>query len=142
MNAYSSFSIRTLWPVLALIATLAWASSYDKGGHSGPDIPYFDKIAHFFVFGLMGTLWYRCLPSRSIPLARWLVALTLVLSYGVLDEWIQSHNPNRVSDIFDWVADGAGAITAIFVYRGWRLYRRVLETRFSDLFRLKLADID
>ncbi len=131
-----------LWPVLALMATLAWASGYSQSGPDGPEIPYFDKIAHFFVFGLMGTLWYRCLPDRSMRRARWLAAVALALAYGVVDEWIQASNPHRSSDVLDWVADGGGALTAIFVYRGWRLYRRTLETRIGDLFRGKLADID
>lgn len=142
MNADSKFSVRRLWPAIALVLTLAWASNFAQGGPDGSDIPYFDKIAHFFVFGLMGTLWFRCLPRKSRVISRWLMALIIVLTYGVVDEWIQSMNPQRSSDLLDWLADGLGALTGIFVYRNWTWYRRVLETRISDLFRMKLADIE
>ncbi len=142
MNIFSTLSLRRLWPVFALIATLAWASNFDKSSPSGPDVPYFDKVAHFFVFGLMATLWYRCLAIDSKRRSRWILAIGLVFLYGVIDEWIQFYNPNRSSDALDWVADASGAATALFVYRSWRLYRCLLETRIVDLFRLKIADVD
>ena len=142
MNADFKFSIRVLWPVIALVLTLAWASGYDQGDPQGPDIPNFDKIAHFFVFGLMGTLWFRCLPKKTRWSGRWLIALILTMTYGVVDEWIQSSNPQRSSDLFDWLADGLGALTGIFVYRNWNWYRRVLETRVSDLIQGRLREVE
>ena len=142
MITNSIFSVRKLWPVITLVLSLAWASSYQQGGPEGPDIPYFDKIAHFFVFGLMGMLCYRCIPRMPWSRTRWLAALAFVLAYGMIDEWIQSHNPNRSSDALDWVADASGAFTAIAVYRFWALYRRVLESRFGDLVRGRLTELD
>ena len=142
MSDYSTFSVRKLWPVITLVLTLAWASSCEQGGPDGPEIPHFDKIAHFFVFGLMGTLCYRCIPRMLWSHTRWLVALVFVLAYGVVDEWIQSRNPNRSSDALDWIADGLGAFTAIAVYRYWSLYRRVLESSICDLIRSRLTKLD
>ena len=69
-------------------------------------------------------------------------AVVLTLLCGVVGEWIQYYNPLRSFDAWDWIADGAGSITAIWVYRNWRFYRRTLETRVSDLCRLKLTEID
>jgi VanZ family protein len=140
MSTDSTFSVRKLWAVIALVLVLAWTSSYGEVSPEGPDIPYFDKIAHFFVFGLMGTLCYRCIPRMPWSRTRWLAALAFVLAYGVIDEWIQSHNSNRSSDVLDWLADASGAFTAIAVYRFWTLYRRVLESRFGDLVRGRLTD--
>jgi VanZ family protein len=59
--------------------------------------------------------------------------------YGIVDEWIQFYNPLRSSDVMDIVADGVGAATAIFVYRSWGLYRRILETRFWDVMRGRIG---
>ena len=103
---------------------------------------HFDKIAHFFVFGLLATLWFRFLPGKLVSNGRLCGAIALTLLYGVVDEWIQAANPARTSDSWDWFADGAGAITAILVYRGWRLYRRVLESPVLDVLRFRFADID
>ncbi|MCH2615590.1 MAG: VanZ family protein, partial [Opitutales bacterium] len=66
-------------------------------------------------------------------------AIVLTLLYGVVDEWIQYYNPLRSFDAWAWIADLAGSIAAIWVYRNWRLYRWVLETRVFDLCRLKLT---
>ncbi len=139
LKARSLISLRFLIPPIALLATIAWGSSFDKSSPQGPDLDYFDKVAHFFVFGLLSTLWYRWLPGglRSSKRFAWAFALTIV--YGIVDEWIQSYNPLRTSDPMDIVADGVGAIVAIVVYCRWRFYRRVLETPILDLLRLKIA---
>ncbi len=137
MNADSNFSIRALWPVVALVLTLAWASGYDQSGPDVVDVPFFDKIAHFFVFGLMGTLWFRYLSGGKRTVSKIVMALVLTLAYGVIDEWIQSMNPHRSSDSLDWVADASGALTAILVYRSWGWYRRILESPVRDLLRFR-----
>ena len=142
MNSDSHFSIRTLWPAIGLVATLAWASNFDEAGPDGPDIPYFDKIAHFFVFGLMGTLWFRWAKGDLLSMSRLVLGMSLTLAYGVADEWIQSMNPQRSSDTLDWIADASGSLTGILVYRGWRSYRRLMESPVCDLFRWKLAEMD
>ena len=135
MATDSRLTLRTLWPALALVATLAWVSGFDSSGPDGPNVPYFDKIAHFFVFGLLGTLWFRWLKGDLNSKGRFALALGLTLSYGVADEWIQSDNSYRVTDVYDWMADGLGGLVGIFVYRTWTLYRRILETRISMLLR-------
>ena len=128
-------SLRFLIPPIALLATIAWASSFDESSPQGPDIVNFDKVAHFFVFGLLATLWFRTAPGPLQSNARFAWAFVLTILYGIVDEWIQSYNPLRSSDAMDIIADGAGAVAAIFAYRCWGLYRRVLETRFLDVIR-------
>ena len=141
-NPFLRRSIRSLVLALSVVACLAWASSFDKGGPPSVEFEHFDKIAHFFVFGLLATLWFRFLPGDLKGIGRFVGAVALTLLYGVVDEWIQYYNPLRSFDAWDWIADGAGSITAIWVYRNWRLYRRALETRISDLCRLRIAEID
>jgi len=125
--------------VLSVITCLVCASNFDKGGFSSVDSEHFDKIAHFCVFGLLATLWFRFLAGSLFGSARCIGAIVLTLLYGVVDEWIQYYNPLRSFDAWAWIADLAGSIAAIWVYRNWRLYRWVLETRVFDLCRLKLT---
>lgn len=135
MAAETRYSFRMIWPALALIGTLVFASGFDSGGADKDQIPHFDKVAHFFVFGLMGTLWFRWLKGDLKSSFRFGTAFALTLAYGVADEWIQAHNPHRVTDFYDWLADGFGGLTGICVYRTWTLYRRVLETPIGLLLR-------
>ena len=141
-NPFLRRSIRSLVLALSVVACLAWASSFDEGGPPSVEFEHFDKIAHFFVFGLLATLWFRFLPGSLIGTGRFVGAVVLTLLYGVLDEWIQYYNPQRSFDAWDWVADGAGSLTAIWVYRSWHFYRRLLETPIFDLFRLKLTELE
>ena len=131
--------LRYLIPPVALLAAVAWASSFDESSPQGPDIANFDKVAHFFVFGLLGTLWFRWVPGPLRSNFRLAWAFLLTILYGIVDEWIQFYNPLRSSDVMDIVADGAGAATAIFVYRSWGPYRRTLETRFWDVMRGRIG---
>ena len=142
MAADSRFTLRFFWPALALVATLAFASSFDSSGPDGPDLPHFDKIAHFFVYGLMGTLWFRWIKGDLRSVLRFVAAVALSLSFGVVDEWIQSHNPQRTTDLLDWVADSLGALTGIFVYRNWTLYRRILESPIGSLLRGRIVEMN
>lgn len=89
----------------------------------GPEIPYFDKIAHavYFTAGsacfFMGVrlLW----PHRSGKFAL-VLAVLLSAVVGALDEFHQSFVPERMgNDPFDWMADVLGgflgsAVGAIF----------------------------
>jgi VanZ family protein len=109
-----------LWPVA--IAVLIFAAS-SRSTVAGPRIPYFDKVVHFSVYGLLGTL--VCRQGRGW---RGAVGAVLVVSaYGAADEWHQSFVPGRSSEVADWVADTAGAAVAAWMYTRWRWYRGWLE---------------
>jgi len=111
----------------ALIMILVWASQHSSSSPAGPDFIGFDKIAHFFVFGLLATLVYR---ATHFPLSspfKWMVAFAVVALYSSIDEAIQYFNPVRTADWMDLVADGLGAIVALFFYRNWKFYRELME---------------
>lgn len=82
-----------------------------------------DKFAHFFVYGLLGTLVCRIRPGWRAALG----ALFMVSAFGASDEWHQSFVPGRYMDAGDWIADTLGAAVAIALYSGWPWYRRLLE---------------
>lgn len=95
--------------------------------------PHFDKVTHFFIYGLLATLTLRALGSRRW--APWL-AITAVSLFGASDEWHQSFVPGRSCEVADWVADTLGAALAVSLYRRWEFYRRLLE--FSLLRRSRV----
>ncbi|WP_309006291.1 VanZ family protein [Pelagicoccus sp. SDUM812005] len=117
-------------PALAVMATLV-VSSHFSGQPAAPDVVGFDKVAHFFVFGLLGTLLFRAVRMEFRSHGRWMVAYAAVLAYAGADEVLQYFNPERSFDPWDWVADGTGSLLAIMLYRGWPWYRKLLEYKFS-----------
>ncbi|WP_309026787.1 VanZ family protein [Pelagicoccus enzymogenes] len=126
-----NYSQLRLWaPAVAVMVTLV-ISSHFSGKPAGPNIMGFDKVAHFFVFGLLGTLLFRSLRMEFRAAQRWLLAFAGVMAYAAADETLQFFNPNRSFDPWDWVADGAGALLAIFLYRNWKVYRGILEYKFG-----------
>ena len=112
------------WPV-ALGCTIFLASS--RSQVAAPDVPDVDKIAHFFVYGLLGTLVAR-VPSVAgwRPLGVYSAILVCSL-YGISDEFHQSFTPGRAVEFGDWLADTSGAALAVFVYAHWRWYRTFME---------------
>lgn len=116
---------RWLWP-LCIAALIFTASS--RSAVAGPRIPHFDKVVHFSVYGLLGTLVCRVGNGRAG--AWW--ALAAVSAYGATDEWHQSFVPGRYAELEDWIADTAGAAVAILLYRRWSSYRAFLEWELGD----------
>lgn len=109
-----------LWPV---VITLLIFTASSRSSVAGPRIPHFDKVVHFSVYGLLGTLACRAIPGRRG--AWW--ALFVVSAYGATDEWHQHFVPGRSSELADWIADTTGAGVAIILYRRWTGYRMLLE---------------
>lgn len=109
-----------LWPLA--VATLIVIAS-GRSAVASPDIVGIDKVAHFFVFGLLATLVAR---NGFVPGRAW-VAVVLVSLFGITDEWHQSFTPGRSVQVADWVADTLGAAVAVACYAGWPAYRRLLE---------------
>jgi VanZ family protein len=116
-----------------VIAVLIFTAS-SRSSVAGPRIAHFDKVVHFSVYGLLGTLACRAIAgSRG---AWW--ALAAVSAYGATDEWHQYFVPGRSSELADWVADTAGAAIAILMYRRWTAYRHLLERPLNSRSALKV----
>jgi VanZ family protein len=87
----------------------------------GIDLPGhgLDKVAHFFEFALQGfllSLGFFNAFSLS-PGLKSTFALLTGLFMGILDEFHQLFVPHRTSDIRDALADAAGIVAGILVYR-------------------------
>ena len=124
-----------LWPLLVALLIFV-ASSRSRVATPGV-IPHLDKVAHFSVYGLLGTLLVRTQwGGRWAPV----VALVLASLYGVSDELHQSYVPGRSMEFADWVADTAGAAVAILLYARWSRYREWLEKPLGRKRRVENGD--
>ncbi len=112
-----------------VVASLIVIAS-SRSAVEGPKIDNFDKVVHFSVYGLLGTLVVRALGR---PRAIW--AVVLVSGFGVSDEVHQSFTPGRSMEIADWVADTLGAAVAVTAYARWTRYREWLETPLFEAKR-------
>lgn len=93
--------------------------------------PHIDKVAHFVVYFILGYLITRLLCQGNIKkLSRGIIIWAIVIGslYGISDEFHQYFVPGRSTDVFDWIADTFGVISA----QGAILY---LSRRFEKFFR-------
>jgi VanZ family protein len=110
--------------LLPWLPAAAWAlvifSLSARSTIPGPEIPYFDKVAHFGAYAVLGVLLAFGAHRSGAP--AW-IALALGIVYGASDEIHQMFVPGRSPDVMDWAADAAGVITACYLYSRWRQRR-------------------
>lgn len=124
MEAVTSMqtSSRRRWIWALAVAGMIVVASSCSVVESGIHVANFDKVVHFSVYGLLGTLVFRALGRE-----RWGRAVVIVSLFGVSDEMHQYFTPGRSMEFGDWVADTLGAAVAVAAYRGWAWYREWLE---------------
>ena len=77
--------------------------------HSGIDVPYLDKIAHFGIFGILTSLAYFSYKiNTKLQILLWTI-------YGVAIEFLQGLTPARSAEFLDFVADMLGVLAALLV---------------------------
>jgi VanZ family protein len=87
-------SAKLVWPLL--IAALVIAASH-RPRLAAPDVTNIDKITHFAVYGLIGTL--LCRAGHGWRAAIWAIVAASV--FGATDEWHQSFVPGRSPEFAD-----------------------------------------
>ena len=116
-------NIKIPW-LLKCILTLAYAylifvaSSEDTSSITIP--PYVDKLIHFVAFGILCLAICWSLSSARIGsknIYKLILAIGITSFYGMSDEFHQSFTPHRSVDVFDWLADTAGAVAAGFLWQ-------------------------
>jgi VanZ family protein len=112
-----------LWAIIIMI--LLGLPGSDLPDTSFINIPYFDKIVHAGLFGILVFLLARgfCLQNQFEYLRKYFVMLSLMMSicYGGLTEILQSTIfVERATDIFDFFADAVGSGIGIFFFLYYR----------------------
>jgi VanZ family protein len=80
-------------------------------------IPYFDKLVHAFLFGVLAWLICRALPKDRKNGQMILLAFLVVSLYGAGMEFYQDNFTSREFELLDIVADAFGAaLAAVWVW--------------------------
>jgi VanZ family protein len=112
-----AFEVVARWPaVLLWMAVLFGLSSIpSEVVRTSGAIP-FDKVAHFFVYGVLGALLAGAIARRRIGWGAVIVlALAIGALYGASDEFHQRFVAGRDPSIDDWIADCAGTLAGAVV---------------------------
>ena len=115
----------------AYAGIIYWESSRDTSSISLSH--HTDKLVHFAEFGLLCLMTCWSLSTARIGSKRIykiILAIGIVSLYGISDEFHQLFTPNRSVDIFDWLADTAGAVVAGLL---WQTLTRKLQTKEKSL---------
>ena len=78
------------------------------------------KIAHFTEYAILGFLAARAFRTSPRPAIsnRWFViCVTLIVVYALMDEYHQSFVPSRTASVWDSLIDMAGGLTALLFVR-------------------------
>ena len=78
------------------------------------------KLAHFTEYAILGLLAARAFRTSPRPAisSRWfLISLTLIVTFALVDEYHQSFVPTRTGSVYDSLIDIAGGLTVLLVIR-------------------------
>lgn len=114
-------------PMITVMGAIFFLSHQPSGRLDLPKIPFFDKIGHFAIYGLLAlTVLY--IPSQAARLSRpkTIVAVTVLFCtlFGITDEFHQSFVPGRDVSPADIAADTCGAAAAGLLWLQRRYFRR------------------
>lgn len=92
-----------------------------------------DKFIHVIIFGIMTFLFMRPLSKKNIDVQvkkQWFLKIAISVSiWGLVTEFIQRFwIEGRSFDMFDWAADSAGALLALFLCRKYFFNRKTLQS--------------
>ncbi|MGX5915081.1 VanZ family protein [Aliidiomarina sp. Khilg15.8] len=101
-----------------LVLIVVSALFFTQNPPAGPSIPHLDKVVHFGLFFILAASMHY---AFRLP---WGWSLLLLAGYGIAIEAIQHHLPNRGADVWDLVADVAGAACFYALLGLWKRWRR------------------
>ena len=114
MNKWRYHVLTLLWAMIIALLTLS-------PGRSMPEtpfweIPYFDKIVHAGIFGLLSFLMVRGLikqyAGQKLKFA-FAVSFLLTFSYSVIIEFTQKLVPGRSFEFGDLIANASGTLLGL-----------------------------
>ena len=112
-DTQTELKLRTLWLLIgyAMVSLIVFLSLTSSPVDTGMNFPYEDKIYHAFAyFTLM--FWFGQIyhdRHKRIMLA------VLFVAMGMLMEYLQSFDVNRMAEFADMVANTSGVVTGLIV---------------------------
>ena len=105
---------------LLAVGYTIWLTAVSLTPLDGLDLPsfsYADKIVHFFLYFFLTLLWLLAYPKWW---RKRIFFIILVLLWGIAIELIQEYFvPTRSGDVFDAIANTAGALTGLLIFYSW-----------------------
>jgi len=123
------------WFPLITYCILIFLQSSFPSIESIPELPYTDKLIHFFVYAVLGALFLRAYKTLQIRNNLKLLLILSVLSsslYGISDELHQYFVSSRSAEWMDILADILGSVFGVFIYQ--YITARLTDNRFKSLF--------
>lgn len=111
-----------IWGAAILIILLLPSSSVPR-----LRIPHADKAVHAGMFFLLAYFIWFALKGTVKQSTQSIATFLLVAGYGALTEYIQQSAATRTADVYDAVADAAGAVLFLIVMP--EVLRRLVPTR-------------
>lgn len=106
------------FPVIIYCLIIFIQSSY-PAPETVPDLPYFDKLLHFFAYAVLGALFLRAFKTTGFKNNTKLVIILSIFAssfYGISDELHQYFVSFRNADIMDVLADILGSICGVYLF--------------------------
>lgn len=111
----NSVAARSVFVVVFCLVSLLFFWSSPPSGPQG--IAHLDKVVHFALFFVVAASWHY-----AFRLPYWVSMLALT-AYGIAIEVIQHYIPGRGADVWDVVADVAGAAAFFLCFAGYKKLR-------------------
>jgi VanZ family protein len=130
MSNHLRHFMRYQFPAIAWALIIFIASSIPATLIPPYKIFHYDKLIHVSLFLIFGVLVYRALEpylkKDSFSWGRLFFSISVVILYGVLDEFHQGFVPGRSVDVWDATADTIGGLLAALI-----VYIRHIRKQFS-----------
>ena len=117
-------SRRGVWGRWIVVFVAAAAIYYFSGrpviGAVVPPFAHADKVMHALAYAVFAALILRALwadDARPVAVGVLVLGVLLAAAYGATDELHQRCVPGRSCDVYDWLADAAGAAVAAAAWR-------------------------
>lgn len=116
---FAKVSFFRYWFPLITYCILIFLQSSFPSIESVPELPYSDKLLHFFAYAVLGALFLRAYKTLRIRNKLKILIILSILSssiYGISDEVHQHFVPYRSFEYFDILADVLGSVFGVFIY--------------------------
>ncbi|MBN2120007.1 MAG: VanZ family protein [Candidatus Omnitrophica bacterium] len=107
------------WSFLIIYTLFIFFISTFPGNYfqKAPRFIFLDKIAHIFIYSVLGLISLRAFRGeKGITGRNLLFCLIYCMLVGVFDEAYQSLVPERTVDFFDLLSDFSGALIGSLIY--------------------------